>query len=76
MREYFTWSNKWSNQLFFLKHPFFSTEALDYAEDNKQPVGLGSLMSLAGGNFFAAEFTGPVLVSSVEGEDSRIVVSY
>lgn len=60
--QYFTWSTKWSNQLFYIKYPFFTAELLDYAEDNKQPVGLGTLMTLPAGNFLATNFKGPVLV--------------
>lgn len=60
--QYFTWASKWSGQLFFFKYPYFTSEILDYAESNKQPVGLGTLLSLASGNFYAADFKGPVLV--------------
>ncbi|KAI5840773.1 Alpha/Beta hydrolase protein [Morchella snyderi] len=60
--EYLTWATKWSNQFFFLKYPFFSTEALDYAEEGKGPVGLGTLWTINSGDFVASRFEGPVLI--------------
>jgi pimeloyl-ACP methyl ester carboxylesterase len=62
--DYITWATKWSNQFFFLKYPFFSTEALDYAEENKGPVGLGTLWTIGMGDFVASQFEKPVLVCS------------
>jgi hypothetical protein len=46
----------------FFKEPTYSMDAVQYADNNKEPIGVAELLSISSFNSNATAFQGPVLV--------------